>query len=36
VGFNPFRARTSRRSDILFVGAAIFVVVVLVAWALFG
>ncbi len=36
VGFNPFRARVNRRSDVLFVGAAIAVVLVLVLWALLG
>jgi hypothetical protein len=36
VGFNPFRARVNRRSDILFVGAAIVVVLVLLLWALLG
>lgn len=36
VGFNPFRARVNRRTDVLFVGAALAVVLVLVGWALFG
>jgi hypothetical protein len=36
VGFNPFRARVNRRSDILFVGAAIVVVLALLVWALLG
>jgi len=34
VGYNPFRQRVKRRSDILFVGAALVVVIALVAWAL--
>jgi hypothetical protein len=33
VGFNPFRARTHRRSDIVIVVAAFVVVALLVAWA---
>jgi hypothetical protein len=36
VGFNPFRARVSRRSDIAIVAAAFVVVVALVLWALLG
>jgi len=35
MGFNPHRARTRRPSDLLYVGAAIAVAVMLLAWALF-
>lgn len=35
VGFNPFRKQVNRRSDIVFVGAALLVVVVLLIWAAF-
>jgi hypothetical protein len=36
VGFNPFRAQVKRRSDIVLVVAALFVIAALVAWAAFG
>jgi len=36
VGFNPFRAQVKRRSDIVFVAAALLVVIALVLWALLG
>jgi hypothetical protein len=36
VGFNPFRAQTRKSSDYVFVGAAIVVVVALLAWAFFA
>jgi hypothetical protein len=36
VGFNPFRARVRRGSDIALVVSALVVVLVLVLWALFG
>jgi hypothetical protein len=36
VGFNPFRARVSRRSDIALVASALVVVLLLVLWALLG
>jgi hypothetical protein len=36
VGFNPFRTRTHRSSDIVFVAAAFAVVLALVLWAVFG
>jgi hypothetical protein len=36
VGYNPYRTRVARRSDILFVAAAIAAAAALVAWALFG
>jgi hypothetical protein len=36
VGFNPFRARTKRGSDIVLVVAAFAVVIVLLLWALLG
>jgi hypothetical protein len=36
VGFNPFRARTKRGSDIVLVAAAFAVVIVLLLWALLG
>ena len=35
MGFNPQRTRTRRPSDFVYVGAAIAVAVMLVAWALF-
>ncbi len=35
VGFNPFRKQVNRRSDIVFVGAALLIVVVLLIWAAF-
>ncbi len=36
MGFNPFRARAQRRSDIVIVVVAFAVIVALVAWAWFG
>jgi hypothetical protein len=36
VGYNPFRRRVRRRSDILVVAIALLVIAGLVAWALFG
>jgi hypothetical protein len=36
VGFNPFRERVERRTDVLLVAAALVVVIALVLWALFG
>jgi len=36
VGYNPFRTRVKRRSDLLLVVAALVVVAGLVAWAVFG
>jgi hypothetical protein len=36
VGFNPFRERVERRTDIVLVVAALVVVIALVLWALFG
>jgi hypothetical protein len=36
VGFNPFRQRVERRTDVLLVVAALVVVIALVLWALFG
>jgi hypothetical protein len=36
VGFNPFRARAKRGSDILLVAVALAVIVALVLWAVFG
>ena len=33
VGFNPFRKQVNRRSDIVFVGAALVIAAVLVIWA---
>jgi hypothetical protein len=33
VGFNPFRARTTRTSDLVIVVVAFLVVALLVAWA---
>jgi hypothetical protein len=35
VGFNPFRKRVDRRSDIYIVVLAVVIVAVLVAWAAF-
>jgi hypothetical protein len=35
VGYNPFRKRVSRSSDIVVVGAALVVIVGLLVWALF-
>jgi hypothetical protein len=36
VGLNPFREQVKRRSDIFLVAAALVVVALLVAWALFS
>jgi hypothetical protein len=36
VGFNPFRERVERRTDIVVVVAAFIVVTGLVLWAMFG
>jgi hypothetical protein len=36
VGFNPFRGRRSSGADYAMVVAALVVVVLLVAWAVFG
>jgi hypothetical protein len=36
VGYNPFRKRVKRRSDIFIVAIALLVIAGLVAWALFG
>jgi hypothetical protein len=36
VGYNPFRKRVKRRSDIFIVGAALVVIVALVVWAALG
>jgi hypothetical protein len=36
VGFNPFRARAQRSSDIVILVVALAVVVALVLWAVFG
>jgi len=36
MGFNPHRTRVARRSDIVFVLAAVFAVITLVMWALLG
>jgi hypothetical protein len=36
VGFNPFRQQVKRRSDIVLVGVAFAVIVLLVLWAAFG
>jgi hypothetical protein len=36
VGFNPFRQQVKRRSDIVLVGVALAVIVLLVLWAAFG
>jgi len=33
---NPYRKRVARKSDIVFVGAAILIAVALVVWTLFG
>jgi hypothetical protein len=33
VGFNPYRGRVKRRSDIVLVAVALVVVAILVAWA---
>jgi hypothetical protein len=34
LGFNPFHQTVKRKSDIVFVAAALIVVVALLAWAL--
>jgi hypothetical protein len=34
VGYNPFRKRVKRRSDVVVVGLALAVVALLVVWAL--
>jgi len=34
MGFNPYRPQRHRRSDYVFVGAALVVTVALLAWAL--
>jgi hypothetical protein len=36
VGYNPFRKRVKRRSDIVLVGAALLVIAALVVWAAVG
>jgi hypothetical protein len=36
VGFNPFQGQVRRTGDYVFVGAAIVVVLALLAWALFA
>jgi hypothetical protein len=36
VGFNPFRAHATRRTDLVIVGAAFVVIAALVLWAVFG
>jgi hypothetical protein len=36
MGFNPHRTRVARRSDIVFVLAAVVAVLALVTWALLG
>jgi hypothetical protein len=36
MGFNPHRKRVARRTDIVFVAAAVAAVLVLLAWAVFG
>jgi hypothetical protein len=36
VGYNPYRKRVSRPSDIAFVVAALVVVLLLVLWAFLG
>jgi hypothetical protein len=33
VGYNPYRKRVKRRSDVVFVGAALVVALALVLWA---
>jgi hypothetical protein len=34
VGYNPYRKRVRRRSDVVFVGAALVVALALVLWAM--
>jgi hypothetical protein len=36
VGFNPFRAHATRRTDLLIVAVAFVVIAALVVWAVFG
>jgi hypothetical protein len=36
VGYNPYRKRVKRRSDVVIVAAALVVIVALVAWATFA
>jgi hypothetical protein len=36
VGFNPFRARAKRGTDLIVVAAAFVVIAALVLWAVFG
>jgi hypothetical protein len=36
VGYNPYRTRVRRRSDVVFVAVAVVVTLVLLAWALFA
>lgn len=36
VGYNPFRKQVKRRSDVVFVAAAVAVVVLAVVWAFMG
>ena len=36
MGFNPFRSRVNRRTDIVIVIAAAVVILALVLWAVFG
>jgi hypothetical protein len=36
VGFNPFRSRVNRRTDIVVVVVAFVVIAALVMWAFFG
>jgi hypothetical protein len=36
MGFNPFRSRVDRRTDIVVVAIAFVVIAVLVIWGLFG
>jgi hypothetical protein len=36
VGFNPYRSRTKRTSDLALVAVALAVVLALVLWALLG
>ncbi len=35
MGYNPYRSRVSRRSDVWFVAAALIVMLGIVAWAAF-
>lgn len=36
MGFNPHRRRVARRSDLLFVAAAVLLAAALLAWAFLG